>query len=499
LNAVTYAAAPFLVETSENGGDDLHTRLAVYGTGFRNATKVRAQATGLSGSTGSAVVQLAVEYAGPAPGYFGLDQLNLVLPPELDGAGAVSLAVSADSGSANGSANVVTFQMGSLPANALRVAGITLSSAFVNAGDSVTATISLNGTARTGGFTVNLRSSTSAVQIPSAITIPVGKVSAQITIATAAPASPQAVTITAQAGSAAQTATLQIDAANTVRLAGFSVTPSTILGGRALSATTTPTGSAPPGGVSIQLSSDNGAAQPPSTAAVPFNTSSVTFSIPTSGVTSSQTVTITATAGGISKTAQVTLVPQVQITLAAASVIGGNSVNASVTLGEAAPAGGANILIQTSDQATAKPPSSIAIPPAQTTGAFTITTTQVTSAKTVSIGVTYAGVTQTAALRVNPQSAVSLSSLTITPDRVVGGAGTNATLTLTGLAGFGGAFVTLKSSSVLAAQVPQFVTIAQGLTSASFPIGTTRVLQTVIVTISATFGGVTKSANLTVQ
>jgi hypothetical protein len=57
---------------------------------------------------------LTVEYAGAAPGFFGLDQVNLVLPPDLDRAGTVSLSLAAD-GSA---ANVVTFQMNAMAQSA---------------------------------------------------------------------------------------------------------------------------------------------------------------------------------------------------------------------------------------------------------------------------------------------------------------------------------------------------------------------------------------------
>jgi uncharacterized protein (TIGR03437 family) len=38
--------------------------------------------------------ELTVEYAGPAPGFFGLDQTNVVLPAALEGAGAVTLTLS---------------------------------------------------------------------------------------------------------------------------------------------------------------------------------------------------------------------------------------------------------------------------------------------------------------------------------------------------------------------------------------------------------------------
>ena len=58
--------------------------------------------------------------------------------------------------------------------------------------------------------------------------------------------------------------------------------------------------------------------------------------------------------------------------------------------------------------------------------------------------------------------------------------------------------ITLKSSAA-AAQVPAFVTVPQGATAASFTISTTHVTSTETVTITATAGGVTETAVLTVQ
>ncbi len=87
LNGVTFQFEPFAGETAENEGDDKRTRLSFFGTGIRNASpeSVTVLATDRTGRT----VVLAAEYAGPAYGYFGLDQINAVLPEDLDAAGLV--------------------------------------------------------------------------------------------------------------------------------------------------------------------------------------------------------------------------------------------------------------------------------------------------------------------------------------------------------------------------------------------------------------------------
>ena len=485
LNAVTYAPAPFLTVT-EVGGSDQPTILAVFATGLRYAANVGASAVDASGNT----YNLTVAFAGPAPGYFGLDQVNIVLPPDLDGAGVVSLSLTAESRTSN----VVSFQMGSLPADSIRVAALSFSPSYVNGGDNATLTISLNGVARGIGFPVSLKSSSSAAQVPYLVTVSAGQASLQVTISTSPVTSVQTVAITAQG----ETAALEIDPANALQLSTLSVTPTSVLGGRNVSATITLTGTAPPGGSSIGISSDNSAAQPPATVSVPFGASSATVSIPTSVVTASQTCTITATLGRSSKTAQITLIPALQLALASSSVVGGNNVGGTVTIADSAQIGGANVTLLSSDP-TAKAPSFVNIPSSQNSASFTITTAAVTAARTLTITATYGTLPkQSATLTVNPPASATLTGVTVSPAYVTGGTNATGTVTLGAAAPAGGINVFLKSNSPYA-QVPSLVTVAQGATTDSFNISTTHVTSTQTVTITATAGGVTETAVLIVQ
>ncbi len=487
LNAVTYQPAPFVVQTAPTTADP-RTRLAVYGTGLRHADAVTALAQVPAGNR----YPLTVEYAGAAPGFFGLDQVNLLLPPDLDGAGTVSLSLVADSNAAN----VVTFQMNLLAVSALRMATLTLSPTFVNAGDSATLTVGLNGVARAGGFVLGLSSDNGAARVDPQITIPEGKASGQTTVATSAVNATQAVTITAQAGAAAQTASLEIDPASTVQLAGLSVSLGSILGGKNLTGTVTLTGNAPSGNVNILLASDNNKVSPPAVVTVPFNQSSANFTIATLAVTSAQSATLTATLSHTTLSATLNLLPPLQLALGASAVQGGNPVSGTVTLGDPAPATGAIVALRSSDPAVLA--SQVTIPAGQNSQTFTLTTSAVTAARTVSISAAYAGLTQTVSLTVNPPAAATLSSLTISPDHVTGGTNTQGTVTLTAPAGMGGVRVDFQSTRVLTASVsPNFLFIPQGQTSAVFTITTSRF--TGVVTITATAGGVSKTASLTVQ
>jgi hypothetical protein len=68
-------------------------------------------------------------------------------------------------------------------------------------------------------------------------------------------------------------------------------------------------GTAPAGGVIVTLSSSDASVSPPLTIIVPEGTKTVGFSIPTSAVTASTAVTLTATTGATSKSVVVTITP----------------------------------------------------------------------------------------------------------------------------------------------------------------------------------------------
>lgn len=492
LNAVTFAAAPFLVETTGNSGDN-RTRLALYGTGIRYANDAGVTAADSRGNRYS----LTVEYAGAAPGFFGLDQVNVVLPPDLDGGGAVSLTVTTDSATSN----TVTAQINLLPAGRLNLAGITLAPTFVPAGDPIIATVSLNGVARAGGFNVALRSTSLAAQPQALVTIAEGRASAQSTIATNTVTAPQTGSIQASALGVTRSADFEVDPANAARLSGFSLSAASVLGGRTVTGAVSLTANAPPGGANIQIASGSAAVHPPAVVNVPFNQLSATFPIATDAVTASVSATLTATLGRTSLTAPLSLLPPISLTVDQASVTGGANITLTIKLAEAAPAAGAQIQLKSTDASLAQPPSPVTIPAGQNTATATITTGSVTTARTVTISAAYQGFTQSVAITVNPQPVAALSSVTVSPSTVTGGTSVQGTVTLTAPAGFGGLIVQLSSSvPSITLLVPSPLAIPQGSTTGRFTITTTSVIGGAkSVTITATAGGVSKTAVLIIQ
>ncbi len=311
----------------------------------------------------------------------------------------------------------------------------------------------------------------------------------------------QTVIITAQAGGITQSATLEVEPGSALQLVSLAVTPSGIQGGRNLSATATLSGPATAGVVAIQLASDNNAVKPPATLTIPFNQTSGTVTIPTSVVNNTETANITATFGRNTQTSTVTMNPPFILALSDSSVTGGASVTGSITLGGPAPAGGLTVSLKSTD-VSVQAPAVVNVAANQSSASFTINTTMVTASRAVTISATspsYPGVTQTVSLAVNPPTAVTLSNLTISPTTVKGGASATGIVTLAAPALAGGTVVTLKTSAPFYSQIPLVATVSGGATTASFQIGTTAVPAKQNVTITATYGGVSKAATLTIQ
>jgi hypothetical protein len=84
------------------------------------------------------------------------------------------------------------------------------------------------------------------------------------------------------------------------------------------------------------------------------------------------------------------------------------------------------------------------------------------------------------------------------PDRVTSQGNPEGTVRLTTAAPSAGAVVTLSSGNPDVVEVPGSVTLAAGSTSGTFRIGTSTVSTERVVTITATYAGVSKSAQLTV-
>jgi uncharacterized protein (TIGR03437 family) len=493
LNAVTYAQGPFLVETSENGGDDKRTRLAVYATGIRLAgeSPVRAQARTDSGNA----LDLPVEYAGPAPGFFGLDQVNVVLPAQADGL-SVHLSLTAESVISNS----VDFSVASLPANRVGLAGLTLSKTIVKGGDPVSATVSLNAASPARGIVVQLLSTNGAIaKVPALVMVPEHEFSVDVPIQTSPPLFAQDAQISAAVLGVTRSATLRVNPSNTPSLSGISVNAARVTNGGNVQGTVTISANAPFGGVSVALQSDNASLMVPAGVTIPFGQTSASFTATTTTVADVVVAKITATLEGVSQSASITVNPTLILTLTSDTIAGGSETTARVTLSDPAPTGSAIIQLQTSDPAVVRLPASVTITAGQTSADFTIQTTPPASDRAVVITATYRGASQGKTLTVTSGFQIAISKLEIVPTTVKGGMNATGTVTLNQPAGFGGVRISLTSDNILVAAVDVFALVPAGQTSGTFTIRTSPVASPRVVNITAATGGAAKTAALTVN
>jgi uncharacterized protein (TIGR03437 family) len=499
LNAVTFTGPPFLVETLQNSGTDKRTRLAVFATGLRYAgnpsqnpdetnVAIQVQAQDSSGTS------YDVEYAGSAPGFFGLDQINLLLPAQADGAGVISLAIAAG----DVLSNTVTFDMGSIPANEVHLAALTLSADSIIAGSPVTGTVSLNAVARFGGYRVSLANNTLGVSTPSSVLIRQGQTSATFTVTTSSISS-NTVTITASAGSFSQSAAIQIYPVNTPQLTGLTLGVESIQGGDSVTGTLTLSGKVALGGATVNLTSSNPAVVVvPAMAALSFGQSSASINVTTTGVTSQQSATITATFANSTATATLLVNPVLTITLSPAAVVGGTPATGTVALAQAATAN-ATVMLQSNDTKAASVPVSVIVPAGQLSATFTISTTTVLSTVMPIITASYAAASQSAPLTIYPAGLPTPVSLTLNPVTVPGGNNSTGTVTISAPAPSAGLVVNLSTNNPFVSQIPSYVVVASGQTIATFTINTPTVSASQTATITASAGAVSQSATLTVQ
>jgi len=179
-----------------------------------------------------------------------------------------------------------------------------------------------------------------------------------------------------------------------------------------------------------------------------------------------------------------------------ASVPGGQNTAGTVTLTAAAPSTGTMVSLSNANTA-ASVPSSVTIPANASSANFTITTAAVSTTTVGNITANYSGVNKSATLTVNPAAPTVLSSLTLKPSMLVGGASATGTVTLIKAAPTGGIVVSLASSNSARVKVPANVVIPAGAISQVFIITTTATKQRTNVSITASYASVNKSATLT--
>lgn len=356
-----------------------------------------------------------------------------------------------------------------------------------------------DGLAPPEGFDVSLSSSSPDATVPATITLASGVGGNSFPIDTAPVTSVEIVTITATARG--RTTHIQ-----------YTLTPAPPPDSLTLQPVTTASGSQgivriPPWAVLghdqvLRVTSGNpGVASVPTFVTVPASTDIGRFDITTSPVNASTVVPISVTGAGVTRSADLTVVPNVPtltaLTVSPTSVTGGATATGTVTLGSAAPSGGVVVSLGSNLPGAATVPATVTVAGGATSATFTVTTSAVDTT-TVQLSATLGSVSQFAALTITRAVAAALSAVSLSPSTVAGGNSSTGTVTLSAAAPSGGTVVSLSDNSA-AATVPASVTVAAGSTSRTFTAATTAVTSQTLAVVTASSGGVSRSATLTVN
>ena len=272
-------------------------------------------------------------------------------------------------------------------------------------GQLTTIGLTLTGPPPAGDAIVRLTSSRPDIApVPATFVMPVfGGPRRQLNIVPKVVSSPTTVQITASYGLVSITRTLTVAPPT---LKQIYLSPTTIIGGcRQSQGRVVLTGHAPTGGALVPLTNTNSKATVPQNVRLPAGSNSVSFTVPTTPVTTPAAGVVTAAFGGVSQALNLSVRPirAQTVTLASARVRGGTTVRGIVTLEcPAVPGAIAVTFSSTNPSAAAATVPSITIPTGGTSGAFSVRTSPVASDTTVTIYATVFGVRKGVTLTVTP-------------------------------------------------------------------------------------------------
>ena len=285
----------------------------------------------------------------------------------------------------------------------------------------------------------------------------------------------------------------------------LTLSPTSVTGGDPATGSVTLSTTAPAGGQAVALTSSNSAAASvPASVTVAGGATSTTFPVTTTSVTTTSQVTITATSGGASRSAVLTVSPAASssptltgLSLNPDTVVEGTNSTGTVALSAAAPTGGVVVALTSGNTSAATVPASVTVPAGDTAASFTVFSGTTASTSSSVITASAGGINRTALFTVTSANP-TLSNLTISPLSVTGGSSATGTVTLTAPATGSGITVSLSSDDNTIASVPPSVTIESGDTTASFTITTSPVSTSQSTIIRATHGTASRAFTLSV-
>lgn len=257
-------------------------------------------------------------------------------------------------------------------------------------------------------------------------------------------------------------------------------------------------GVAPPGtGAVVSLNSNvSYLLKVPATVTIPAGQSSATFTAVSGATSTPVNVKVTATYKGVSQSVTVTVtsvaVPS-SLTFSSPTVPSGVADTGTLKLEGPAASGGATFTLQSNIPSVILPPSSITVKTGASSQTFTVVSTPLAAACTVTITASGAGGKLYGSLVVEP---AALLSITASPATVQGGINVDGTVSLNGTAPPSGAVVTLSSNNPNV-QVPASIIVPGTIKSAMFGIQTSVVTVKTTAVVTATYKGASQTVTVT--
>jgi photosystem II stability/assembly factor-like uncharacterized protein len=274
--------------------------------------------------------------------------------------------------------------------------------------------------------------------------------------------------------------------------------PSSVQGGAPFQGTVTLDGAAHPGGAVVTLADNTSAISTPPSLTIPAGATTGNFTCTTLEVGAVSVRTVSATAGGVTKSANITLNPAQGLRTLVVNpnaVVGGTTTTGTITLN--APATGTGIQVAlTATSSAIQVPSTVVVGSGKTTADFVVATSMVGAVFVRQIVATYNGRSVSANLTLNPTP--GLNTFTLNPNTVQGGTPTTATVTLVNNAPTGGAKVTITSGSSVIITPPD-VTVPAGQKTATFTVNTAYVGSNFTRSITVSLANQSRVANLNLQ
>ena len=172
--------------------------------------------------------------------------------------------------------------------------------------------VSLTSSALTGGLLVALSSNSGAAVVPSSVTIPAGQTSASFTVTVPSATADQTAIVTAAVGTLAKTQTLSV--VSPAQVSALACTPANVASGASSTCTVTLSKAAPVG-TTVTFSTNASALTIPSSLPISPGATSMAFTATAGIVANDQSASITASVGGSTGGASITLLDSQQLAL----------------------------------------------------------------------------------------------------------------------------------------------------------------------------------------